>query len=327
MKAIQDESDFDAMVRAAKALAVVAAWSRLGLFDALAEGPRRIDALPAHPRGLATTVPVLKHLGLLVGDDERVALSPVARRLHETGGLPTERNFEWLRDLGRMAETIRDGGPVLDDAGEPKVTDGGVRRDDPERTAAFLDMLYERSATSAAATYEWLAPLLPKGASMLDVGGGHGRYARTFVEAGHRATLFDFPQVVEYARRRHGDRLTYLAGDFRNDDAEFGGPHDLVFLSNIVHGEPDAENRRLLKRLAACLKPGGWLVLKDMFIDEHGRDPESAVFFGLTMLYYTRAGESPTLSRAREWLEGAGLVDVHVTVLEGYQLVRARRPT
>lgn len=325
MNPIRAEADIDRLLRGSRALAVVAAWNELGLFDALADGPRPLDELPADARALETTVPVLKHLGLLHGDDDRVALSRTARELHERGQMPTARNFEFLQDQARMAEVLARGGPVTDDEGH-KATDGGTRADDPEHTARFLDMLYRRSEDSARIVHEWLAPLLPAKAAVLDLGGGHGRYARVFADAGHAATLFDFPYVIEYARVKHGDALAYIGGDFRDQKADFGGPYDLILLSNVVHGESDEVNHALVARLAGSLAPGGYIVLKDMFLDEHGQDPEAAVFFGLTVLFYTTAGRSHSLDRARAWLTDADLGQPHLSVLDNFQLLRARRP-
>ncbi len=274
MNPIRTESDIDALLRGSRALAVITAWNELGLFDALAEGPRLLDELPADPRALEITVPVLKHLGLLHGDGERIALSGAARQLRQHHQLPTARNFEFLQDQARMMELLQHGGPITSEQGD-KGTDGGTRADDPEQTARFLDMLYRRSRDSAESVFEWLAPLLPENAAMLDLGGGHGRYARVFADAGYTATLFDFPYVVQYARARHGDALAYIGGDFREQGADFGGPYDLILLSNIVHGESDEINRQLIGRVTRALASGGHVVLKDMFIDRQGQDPWS----------------------------------------------------
>ncbi len=323
---VRTEADFEQMLRAAKALAVASAWSALGLFDLLAERPRLPEELPIDQRALRTTVPVLRHMGLIVEDGARVGLSAMGRRMHAAGELPTERSLENLRDQGRMIDVLQNGGPVLDDAGASRGTDGGVVVGDAERTARFLDMLYDMSADSAPSTFGWLAPLLPPGGAMLDLGGGHGRYARTFADAGFASTIFDFAPVIDYSRARHGDRLSYRAGDFRDEAVDFGGPYDLVLLSNIVHGEPADQNLSLISRLARTLGPGGHLVLKDMFLGGQGRDPAQPVFFGLTMLFYTRAGESPDLDAARGWLSSAGLDAIGVMRMDGFELVRGRRP-
>lgn len=322
MRPIRSAADFDDLLKGAKALAVAAAWHGQGLFDALAEGPKVLHDLPGDLRALRITVPVLKHLGLVQGDDTVIALTPVAARLHAAGELPTAKNLEFLEKLGAMQRLVGEGGPH-----DPEdVTDGGVRVHDAERSARFLDMLYASSADSAQQVFDWLAPRLPKAPRVLDVGGGHGRYVRSFVDAGGSGALFDFEHVVAYAQTRHGDALAYHAGNFRDADADFGGPYDLILLSNIVHGEPPAENAALIGRLAAALAPGGRIVMKDMFIDAHGAGPEPAVLFGLTMLYYTRKGESPTVSGAKGWLEAAGLGSVELAHFGGWSLLSGRKP-
>lgn len=321
MRPVRNADDIAELLRSAKALAVVTAWSELGLFAALAEGPKAIHELPADRRALEITVPVLKHLGLLFDTGDRIGLSTAAARLLREEQLPTSRNFDVLRGLASMDQVVRRGGPLSAE----DTTDGGVV-EDPQRAAHFLDMLYRSSLDSAEQVYRALSPLLPASARMLDVGGGHGRYCRRFADAGHTATLFDFPHVVEYARARHGEALGYIAGNFRDESVDFGGPYDLVLLSNIVHGEPDLQNRSLIGRLARTLAPGGRVVIKDMFLDEHGQDPENAVFFGLTMLFYTRAGQSPGVGQARGWLSEAGLVDPVLSTFDPFQLLHAHKP-
>jgi len=292
----------------------------------LAESPRPVEELPGDTRALRIVSQILRHLGLLVGDESALTLSPIAQRLLRDGVLPNMRMMDYLSDHARIAEVLRNGGPVPDGEGGTKVTDGGVRRDSPEKTAAFLDMLYDRAGEASELTYQHMEPHLPSRARVLDVGGGHGRYARRFADAGHDVTIFDFPMVVEYSRTRHADNLSYIEGNFR-DTQDFGQPYDLILLSNIVHGEPEEMNRELLKKLAGHLTDNGSLVIKDMLLDEVGTNPESAVFFALSMLFYTRAGDSPRRSQVREWLQGAGLSDVEIVPFSDFELVRGtRRP-
>lgn len=321
---LETERDCSEWVWAAKALAVVSAWHALGLFEKLRHGPATREELGADPRAIATTLPVLKHLGLLAGDGQRLALTQAGRRLLDEGAMPTERNLETLRDLGRMKEVLAGGGPVKDDQGKPKRTTGGTRADDAAHTKSFLDMLYRMSGSAAQSTFDWLAPLLPAGAKVLDVGGGHGRYARVFADAGYPTTLFDLPNVVAYAKERHGSALAYREGDF-HEVADFGGPYDLILMANIAHSESDAGNRALVARAAKSLAPGGYLALKDMFLDEHGTGPENAVFFGLTMLFYTEHGTSPTMRQTHEWFRAAGLDGPEVTLLDTQQLLVGRK--
>jgi SAM-dependent methyltransferase len=323
---IRTESDFDSLIRGAKLLAVASAWTDLGLWDALARqgGPTDLSTLPGDLRALRITAPVLAHAGLLDGAGDLWQLSSVGRQLHAQGQLPTARNFEILEDLSRMAQVLRDGGPVRAPDGSSKATRGGVQPADVEASRRFLDMLHRRSETSAESAADWIMRRLPSGARVLDVGGGHGRYAEVFTRRGCKVTLFDLPHVIDIARDRYGDDLAYQPGDFHHDD--LGGPHDCAFLSNIVHGESDAANADLTRRLFDAIVPGGWIVFKDMFIDEQGRDPETAVFFGTTMLYYTEEGRSYTLRDVAAWCADAGFEAPDVIGLESSNLVFARKP-
>jgi 2-polyprenyl-3-methyl-5-hydroxy-6-metoxy-1,4-benzoquinol methylase len=321
---LETERDANEWLWAGKALAVVSAWNALGLFERLRRGPALRSEIPADPRAVTITLPVLAHLGLVVVDGDRVGLTPTAERLLKEGAMPTERNLEFLRDMGRMADVLRDGGPVRDEKGKGKATRGGTHVHDPAQTERFLQMLWRMSEEPARSTFEWLAPDLPAKGSVLDLGGGHGRYARAFADAGHAVTLFDQPEVVGLAKKRHGDALAYLEGDFHEVET-FGGPYDLVLLCNVVHGESAEQNASLVARAARSLRPGGRIAIRDMFLDELGRDPPSSAFFGLTMLFYTEKGSSPTVRQAEDWFAKAGLVDLRLITLETHQIVTARR--
>ena len=322
---VRSEADFDSMLRGAKLLAVASAWSELGYWDRLAHSdePLRLSALEGESRALRISAGILMHAGLLNGGADRIELSSLGREMYERGQLPTARNLESLDDLSRITEVIKSGGPVRGADGVAKVTRGGVRPDDVERTRRFLDMLYRRSEASARVAADWISQRLAPGASILDVGGGHGRYSEEFASRGFDAWLFDLPHVIGIAGDRHGEAISYVEGDFHED--EFGGPYDAVFLSNVVHGESSAANARMLTRLGAALNPGGWIIIKDMFLDEMGNEPENAVFFAQTMLYYTAEGNSYSYRDAVDWCEQAGLRRPEVVVCEGYALVFARR--
>jgi 2-polyprenyl-3-methyl-5-hydroxy-6-metoxy-1,4-benzoquinol methylase len=322
---LETERDVNEWIAGARALAVVGAWSRLGLWERLRGGPVARKELPVDARALAVTVPILAHVGLVITDGDRVGLTATAERLVASGSMPTERNLDSLADLARTADVLRDGGPVRDANGKSKATSGGTLPTDPVATERFLDMLYRISDGAAQETFTWLGSTLPKKASVLDLGGGHGRYARAFADAGHEVTLFDQPMVIDIAKKRHGDALRYLGGDFHTIDS-FGGPYDLVMLCNVVHGESDAANASIVARAAKGLKAGGRIAIRDMFLDEQEQNPSSAVFFGMVMLFYTEGGTSPTMRQAHEWFARAGLTDVRTTTFETHQIITARKP-
>ena len=324
MTKVDTREDVAAWQRAAVAEATAAAWHRLGLFERLRSGPVARADLGLEPRALAVTVPILIHVGLIVADGDALKLSPAGARLLQEGALPTERTLEMLRDLSRLPDVLREGGPVKDDQGRSRATRGGTRVDRPEETERFLEGLYLLSAEASKLTFEHLAPDLPAGGTVLDLGGGHGRYARAFADAGFEVTLFDQPEVVQLAKKRHGAALRYLEGDFHEVEG-FGGPYDLVLLCNIVHGETDEANASLVQRAARSLRPGGRLAIRDNFMDDENDGPARAVFFGMTMLLYTE-GQSPTLAQVERWFEAAGLTGARVDVVGAQRVAVAHRP-
>lgn len=324
MRPIVSAQDVMNLLRAADAAFVLASCNEAGVLAALAGEPKRLEELPGDPRALGVVIPILLHLGIVVGDHDRYALSTPARKLLDERALPGRVELDMLGDLLRVPDMIREGGPVRGADGKSKATVGGVVPSDPARSRAFLDMLYRASADSAREVVAWTKGLLAPKSRVLDLGGGHGRYAREFADAGHRATVMDQPLVIEMAKERHGDALDYVAGDFLAG-ADLGGPYDLVLASNIVHGQSDEENCTLTARIAERLAPRGALVIKDMFLDEHRQNPPRAVYFGLRMLAYTERGRSYSIGEARAWCVAAGLEDVSVVVLDTYQLVIGRR--
>ena len=232
----------------------------------------------------------------------RWSLSPTGRTLQEDGSLSFPRS-SGIPELGCLPELIAEGGPLSDKSGKSLNTAIGVRNDDPKGAHGFMDMLHRRSAAAAAETARLLAERLPDG-HVLDLGGGHGRYAFEMLEAGLRATLFDQPVCIEYATERYGDRFPVIAGDFHQDD--LGGPYDAVLGSNIVHGLGEAEIRALQARLRSVIRPGGMLVWKDMFLDDTGIGPSDAALFGLSMLIFTQNGRSYSVAEMGDWLFDAG---------------------
>lgn len=320
MEPIRTEGDIDHAFRQARLAAVINAWAGLGLFDQLADGgPCRLNALSGNRRSLKVTARILGHAGLLVRHGARWALSTQAKRLHDDGVLGSGRSMQTFEDLAQLDEIVESGGPVPDESGQKEGSNIGVHPDDPEATRNFLKMLYRRSAESAREMARWVDELLDDGAHVLDVGGGHGRYAREVARLGHRATLFDLPVAVDVAREIHGDDLSYVGGDFFADD--LGGPYEAAIASNIIHGLGPDQNRELFGRVAEALAPGGLFIIKDMVLDDLGMWPPRATFFALTMLMYTDRGDSYSKDQIHAWLAEAGLSPREPVVFEGYTLL------
>ena len=110
----------------------------------------------------------------------------------------------------------------------------------------------------------WLR--LPRGARVLDVGCGVGRWCRELAARGARVTGVDFsPTMIEEARRRAAEQgvLThcrFLVQDLAQLDA--GEKYDLVLCVTVLQHILDPQRlRAALRRLADHLAPGGTLIL------------------------------------------------------------------
>jgi 3-hydroxy-5-methyl-1-naphthoate 3-O-methyltransferase len=99
-----------------------------------------------------------------------------------------------------------------------------------------------------------------------------------------------------------------ISGDYRSDPIP--GNYDVIFLSNIIHGENVEKNIALVKKLAAHLNPGGQIVIKDHILDESRASPPVGAIFSVLMLLTTDGGRCYSFAEIRNWLESAGLKHV-----------------
>jgi SAM-dependent methyltransferase len=146
-----------------------------------------------------------------------------------------------------------------------------------------------------------------------------------------RCTVFDLPGTLAVTRERvreegQEERITLVAGDYHVDPLPEG--FDLVFLSNVIHGEDEAANRDLMARCFAALRPGGRVVVKDHVLAEDLASPAGGAVFSLLMLLSTR-GRNYAFGEIAGWMTEAGFERPTETVLPppfSSSLVIARRP-
>ena len=112
---------------------------------------------------------------------------------------------------------------------------------------------------------------LPPGATLLDAGGGPGRYALHLCRQGYRVALCDLsPGNIALARAKFDDEppdvrqrlLTASVADVRNLPDMPGQPYDAVLcLGPLTHLPVEDDRSRALCGLMARLKPGGLLYI------------------------------------------------------------------
>jgi 2-hydroxy-4-(methylsulfanyl)butanoate S-methyltransferase len=105
---------------------------------------------------------------------------------------------------------------------------------------------------------------------MLDVGGGSGAYSLAFCVAHPQltATILDFPQTIETARRYAQDagmaaRITHYGGNAISTDWPTG--HDVILMSYLWSAVGDNDVRVLARRAIDALPPGGLVLVHDFY--------------------------------------------------------------
>jgi hypothetical protein len=152
-------------------------------------------------------------------------------------------------------------------------------------------------------------------ATMLDVGSGPATYPISLCQRFPqlRATVFDLPATLKitarYVREANmTDRIRLIPGDYRSDPIP--GTYDVIFLSNIIHGEGYQKNAALIATLAAKLEPSGRIVIKDHILDASRVNPAVGAIFSILMLLTTDGGRCYSFEEIKAWMTHAGLTRV-----------------
>jgi hypothetical protein len=303
---------------------------RRGMFEALAEEPLTPGALATriglHPEGATLLCDACVVAGYLRRRGSRYALAREGSKWLLAGS-PVSlthliRYFEALhRRWGGLERSLERGAP------EHPYYQGFSDEDWEEYVLAMRDL--------ARLVMPDVARKLrfTKGASLLvDIGGAHGLYAIECCRRhpGLRAVIMDFPGATATAEtiiRGAGmeGRVTLDPGDF--SDRAIPAPADGALLFNIIHGQSEEQNRQLIQRVLAALRPGGRLYILDQM---KGGGKESAVgefiplMIGLNLLNEI-GGTSYAVDRVIGWCTGASSVRPRPMRLPGLTLIEVTR--
>lgn len=284
----------------------------LGIFDALEDSAATADAvaerLDLEPRATELSLNALVSLALLHKRAETFSLTEAAIQYllksspQYVGGMIRFDSSLW-NCWERLPEAIRAGRPVR----PPNMYQG-----DPAETEIFISAM--DSLVKARGDAETVANIIDwsRMTDLLDVGSGPATYPIALCGRFPKlhATIFDLPDTLRITERyireaRMAERIRLIAGDYRSDPIP--GSYDLVFLSNIIHGEGEQDNASLVRKLASNLKLGGRLVVKDHILDDHRTTPPVGAIFSLLMLLTTESGRCYSFSEIKFWMEHAGL--------------------
>jgi SAM-dependent methyltransferase len=295
----------------ARALMAATRW---GVFDALA-------------RGSVTAGKLSRRCAM-----DATATTTLLEALEAAGYVARDRNGRWSNSraaarwlTGRRGTSIRDyvlfcyhEWGVLEHLEEFLRTGRSLAiHKSASATAGFWEAYVRGMRALASLAADEIARRVPlrRGARrLLDVGGAHGEYARALCLKYPRliGEVLDLAPAVKVGRRLagsdgRGNRLRFRAGDalrVRLPRGRFDG----CLVVNLLHHFDERDGRRLVKRLAAALTPGGVIAIVDAFRPPNGR-PMSQME-GLLSLHFrlTSAAALPLEADVTAWLRDGGLV-------------------
>jgi ubiquinone/menaquinone biosynthesis C-methylase UbiE len=146
---------------------------------------------------------------------------------------------------------------------------------------------------------------------VLDVAAGHGLFGITVAQRYPQVRVvgLDWPNVLAVAAENAraagvAERHSLLPGSAF--EVDWGGPYDLVLLTNFLHHFDLAACEKVAAKAHAVLAPGGRAVTLD-FIPEPDRiTPPSSAGFALTMLATTAQGDAYTFAEYQQVFARAG---------------------
>ena len=308
---------FDALFAYQRTAALRAAIE-IDLFRAIGEGPGDLASIArrcsASERGTRILCDFLTIIGLLsktegrYGHTETSALfldprSPacLASTVGFLGNPTVQQPFDRLTEIVRTGRTVLPG-------------QGTVEPENP----VWVEFAHSMAPMMAPMAGPLSAIVLlgrPGPVSVLDLAAGHGVFgievAKQNPEA--RVVAVDWAPVLEVAKanaRAAGvlERYSTVAGSAF--DVEYGGPHDIVLLTNFLHHFDPPTCVGLLKKVRAALKPGGCVAALEFVPNPDRVSPPMAASFSLTMLASTASGDAYTLKELEAMYREAGFTDV-----------------
>ncbi len=284
----------------------------LDIFTRISKGldtPTRLaDACQASPRGMRILVDYLCILGFLTKDGERYILtadSAVFLSRKSPGYLGGMTEFLLSTDIQgcfhHLADAVRRGGAA---------GDGTVSPDNPI-WVAFARAMAPMMRPTAQLLVQLVGGDPQAPLRVLDVAAGHGLFgiaiAAQYPHA--RITALDWANVLAVASENaakagSSDRLSLIPGSAF--EADWGGPYDIVLLTNFLHHFDAATCTELARKAFAALAPGGRAITLEFIPNEDRITPPATARFALTMLATTAAGDAYTFPEYERIFAAAG---------------------
>jgi len=298
--------------------AALRAAIELDLFRAIGDAPATATELArrsaASERGIRILCDFLVISGILAKEDGVYSHTPASAAFldpRSSSCVASVVNFlsqpELVASAQGMAGIVRDGRTSLSGAGT-------VEPDHPiwvEFARSMSPMMAPMTGPLGRIVLDGLhGPI-----RVLDIAAGHGLFGIEIAKQNHDAQVVavDWANVLKVAlENAHeagiADRYDLLAGSAF--EVDFGGPYDVVLLTNFLHHFDAPTCEGLLKKVRAAMKPGGRVAALEFVPNEDRVTPPMAAAFSLTMLLTTAAGDAYTFSELASMFGNAGFTGI-----------------
>jgi predicted nicotinamide N-methyase len=146
---------------------------------------------------------------------------------------------------------------------------------------------------------------------VLDIAAGHGLFGISIAQhnANAQITAVDWPNVLAVASENAAkagvaDRHSLIAGDAF--EVEFGGPYDLVLVTNFFHHFDPSVCEKLMRKIVKSLAADGRCLTLDFVPNADRVSPPSAAGFAMMMLGTTVSGDAYTFDEYDAMFRRAG---------------------
>ena len=302
------------MMQAYQRTAALRAAVEVGVFGAVGEGPGDVASIASKcsssERGIRILCDFLAIHGVLIKENgayKHSAMSAFFLDPHSPACLASATQFlgnpMLIREFDHLADVVRKGHSLM--PGQ-----ASVEPDNP-MWVQFAESMAPLVGPAAGPFAEAALAGRSGPMSVLDIAAGHGLFGIAVAKRNPdaRITALDWAAVLQVARRNAAkagvdQRLDLLPGSAF--EVEFGGPYDVVLLTNFLHHFDIPTCVGLLKKVRAALKPGGAVAVLDFVPNEDRVSPPEAAAFSMMMLTSTPSGDAYTLSEYQKMFSEAG---------------------
>jgi 2-polyprenyl-3-methyl-5-hydroxy-6-metoxy-1,4-benzoquinol methylase len=288
----------------------------LDLFSLVAAGKRSAAEIAAGcqaaPRGVRILVDNLTILGFLTKGGENYELTADSKVfLDRRSPAYLGNTLSFLLSPGiqecfqQLTHAVRKGGTA--------VSDEGTVSDDNPIWVEFARAMARLMHLPAQLLADLVGGDIQQPLRVLDVAAGHGLFGITIANRYPQAhiTALDWRNVLRVAEenaRGAGISGRYAQRPGSAFEVDWGGPYDLVLLTNFLHHFDVPTCERLAAKAYAALAPGGRALTLE-FIPEPDRiSPPATANFALVMLATTAHGDAYTFAEYQAIFASAGFL-------------------